>query len=153
MCMFCRSLIQVAQLTWSCSRQSTASARSGCTWCAFAYLPRGCRISDFSFHADAYTRRSYSDRERHPDGWFEVFTVLGSTGNVYTVTIALTPSCDCPDGEKNGTCKHVIFVRLSSFPASGPTASNLTFPFDFHGLSGNAQGLLSLKCTPFEPSD
>lgn len=39
-----------------------------------------------------------SDRERHPDSLYEIFKVLGSTGNVYTITVALTPTCDYPDG-------------------------------------------------------
>lgn len=41
------------------------------------------------------------------------FKVLGSTGNVYTVTIGNFPSCDCPDCIKgNSPCKHIIFVFL-----------------------------------------
>lgn len=41
------------------------------------------------------------------------FNVLGSTGNVYTVTIAKTPSCNCPDFAKRGDlCKHLIFVLV-----------------------------------------
>ncbi|WVQ71666.1 hypothetical protein IAR50_001206 [Cryptococcus sp. DSM 104548] len=41
------------------------------------------------------------------------FKVLGSTGNVYTVTIGSIPDCDCPDFEKgNAPCKHVIFAFL-----------------------------------------
>ncbi|KIR58743.1 hypothetical protein I314_05583 [Cryptococcus bacillisporus CA1873] len=41
------------------------------------------------------------------------FKVLGSTGNVYTVTIGNFPSCDCPDYMKgNSPCKHIIFVFL-----------------------------------------
>ena len=44
----------------------------------------------------------------------EEFKVLGSTGNVYTVTIDRQPRCDCPDWLKNGgdPCKHTLFVFL-----------------------------------------
>lgn len=56
--------------------------------------------------------RPPSDRERHSDGAFEIFKILGSTGNTYTVNITLRPSCDCPNGRKNGTCKHIVFVML-----------------------------------------
>ncbi|OWZ58583.1 hypothetical protein C356_01179 [Cryptococcus neoformans c45] len=43
----------------------------------------------------------------------DYFKVLGSTGNVYTVTIGDFPSCDCPDCIKgNSPCKHIIFVFL-----------------------------------------
>ncbi|ODN84634.1 hypothetical protein L202_00541 [Cryptococcus amylolentus CBS 6039] len=47
------------------------------------------------------------------------FKVLGSTGNVYTVTIGSTPDCDCPDCEKgNSPCKHIIFVFLKVLKVS-----------------------------------
>lgn len=39
------------------------------------------------------------------------FFVLGATGNVYTVTIAATPSCSCPD-RAAAPCKHTLFVFL-----------------------------------------
>ncbi|WOL08216.1 mitogen-activated protein kinase kinase kinase 1 [Canna indica] len=38
------------------------------------------------------------------------FYVLGSTGNVYHVTLAAAPSCTCPD--RAAPCKHVLFVLL-----------------------------------------
>lgn len=40
------------------------------------------------------------------------FTVLGSTGNVYTVTIDAMADCTCPDAAKGNVCKHVLFVML-----------------------------------------
>ncbi|KAM0791383.1 hypothetical protein ACM66B_005848 [Microbotryomycetes sp. NB124-2] len=42
----------------------------------------------------------------------EQFSVLGSTGNVYTVTVDTVPHCTCPDGAKGNYCKHIIFVML-----------------------------------------
>ena len=44
----------------------------------------------------------------------QAFAVLGSTGNVYNVTIGQTPACNCPDYGKKGntSCKHVLFVFL-----------------------------------------
>lgn len=40
-----------------------------------------------------------------------VYSVLGSTANVYTVTIRERPSCTCPDHIKRGDpCKHMLFV-------------------------------------------
>ncbi|KAK4053904.1 hypothetical protein OIO90_003741 [Microbotryomycetes sp. JL221] len=42
----------------------------------------------------------------------EQFSVLGSTGNVYTVTIQQIPECSCPDGLRGNHCKHIIFVFL-----------------------------------------
>lgn len=38
----------------------------------------------------------------------EEFQVLGSVGNVYTVTIDNIPRCSCPDGAKGNTCKHIV---------------------------------------------
>ncbi len=39
-------------------------------------------------------------------------SVLGSTGNVYEVTIQKVPHCSCPDAAKGNLCKHVLFVML-----------------------------------------
>eukprot|EP00985_Skeletonema_marinoi_P032190 scaffold39073_cov186-Skeletonema_marinoi.AAC.4 len=39
-------------------------------------------------------------------------SVLGSTGNVYEVTIAKVPRCSCPDAAKGNLCKHLLFVML-----------------------------------------
>ena len=39
------------------------------------------------------------------------FAVLGSTGNVYTVTLCRLPSCTCVDHlERKSVCKHLLFV-------------------------------------------
>eukprot|EP00986_Skeletonema_menzelii_P016083 scaffold13605_cov145-Skeletonema_menzelii.AAC.13 len=40
------------------------------------------------------------------------FSVLGSTGNVYEVTISKVPYCSCPDAAKGNLCKHLLFVML-----------------------------------------
>ncbi|SGY24324.1 BQ5605_C037g11645 [Microbotryum silenes-dioicae] len=42
----------------------------------------------------------------------EKFSVLGSTGNVYIVTIDSEPACTCPDAQKGNFCKHILFVML-----------------------------------------
>ncbi len=50
----------------------------------------------------------YKEGEKSVD-----FTVLGSTGNVYTVVLGLVPSCTCPDYcRRNDMCKHILFVLL-----------------------------------------
>jgi len=51
-------------------------------------------------------------RERAGTALEEAFKVLGSTGNVYTVTIRNLPTCDCPDAAKGNHCKHLIFVLV-----------------------------------------
>ena len=40
------------------------------------------------------------------------FSVLGSTGNVYEVTVKKVPNCSCPDAAKGNLCKHLLFVML-----------------------------------------
>jgi len=40
------------------------------------------------------------------------YAVLGSTGNVYTITIGTLNECSCPDFAKGNLCKHVIFIML-----------------------------------------
>ncbi|KAJ9119153.1 hypothetical protein QFC22_003644 [Naganishia vaughanmartiniae] len=51
-------------------------------------------------------------RERDLENLRETCSVLGSTGNVYTVEFGQVPSCTCPDYFKGNHCKHIIFVAL-----------------------------------------
>ncbi|KAJ4417070.1 hypothetical protein N0V85_002006 [Neurospora sp. IMI 360204] len=44
------------------------------------------------------------------EGFEEEVEIAGSTGNIYTVTIARQPTCTCPMGEKSEQCKHIIYV-------------------------------------------
>ncbi|KAL2147118.1 hypothetical protein VTI28DRAFT_548 [Corynascus sepedonium] len=41
---------------------------------------------------------------------FETVELTGSTGNIYTVTIARQPTCNCPHALKGNQCKHVVYV-------------------------------------------
>ncbi|KAG5652310.1 hypothetical protein H0H81_005460 [Sphagnurus paluster] len=52
------------------------------------------------------------DRQRVEGELKETFSVLGSTGNVYTVKIDHRPSCNCPDAMKGNHCKHILFIFL-----------------------------------------
>ncbi|OJT07851.1 Mitogen-activated protein kinase kinase kinase 1 [Trametes pubescens] len=52
------------------------------------------------------------DRRRQGTELKEEFSVLGSTGNVYTVVIDKKPSCTCPDASKGNHCKHILFIFL-----------------------------------------
>ena len=53
------------------------------------------------------------------------FHILGSTGNVYLVTIGKVPSCSCPDHEKGNLCKHILFIMLKVMGL--PSNSNLVY--------------------------
>ena len=54
----------------------------------------------------------------------ETLTIAGSTGNLYTVTIARIPICNCPHALKGNQCKHVVYV--GSIHSSLVTLSRLT---------------------------
>ncbi|KAL4068101.1 hypothetical protein J3A83DRAFT_4359910 [Scleroderma citrinum] len=57
------------------------------------------------------------NRRREPNKLREEFSVLGSTGNVYTVMIDKIPSCNCPDASKGNHCKHIVgFYILLQVP-------------------------------------
>jgi hypothetical protein len=36
--------------------------------------------------------------------------LTGSTGNIYTVTVARQPTCTCPHAREGNQCKHVLYV-------------------------------------------
>ena len=40
----------------------------------------------------------------------EDIDLVGSTGNIYTVTIDQVPSCTCPDSQKGNECKHKVYA-------------------------------------------
>jgi len=41
------------------------------------------------------------------------YTVMGSTGNVYNVTIKNSPKCSCPDNKyRYRRCKHIYFILI-----------------------------------------
>ena len=42
----------------------------------------------------------------------ETIDMAGTTGNIYSITIGLVPSCTCPDHQKGNQCKHIIYVGL-----------------------------------------
>ncbi|PFH45786.1 hypothetical protein AMATHDRAFT_157849 [Amanita thiersii Skay4041] len=62
------------------------------------------------------------DRLRTENELSETFSVLGSTGNVYTVVIDKVPRCNCPDALKGNHCKHILFIFLKvlQVPESSP---------------------------------
>jgi hypothetical protein len=55
------------------------------------------------------------------------FVIMGSTGNVYTVSITNTPSCNCPDYVTRGNrCKHIYFVLLRIMKVFNPDIATYT---------------------------
>lgn len=57
---------------------------------------------------------------RDDDGDLEKkFIVMGSTGNLYTVTISYEPDCTCPDHRINKKrCKHIYFILIRVMKSS-----------------------------------
>ena len=41
----------------------------------------------------------------------ETIDMAGTTGNIYSITIAQLPNCTCPDNQKGNQCKHIVYVR------------------------------------------
>jgi Ring finger domain len=40
----------------------------------------------------------------------EDIDIVGSTGNIYTITISHEPTCTCPDSKKGNECKHKVYA-------------------------------------------
>lgn len=51
-------------------------------------------------------------RSRHGQGadLHEDIDIVGTTGNIYTVSVGLVPSCTCPDHQKGNECKHKVYA-------------------------------------------
>lgn len=59
----------------------------------------------------ALTQRFYVlSRTRSQDALEEQVELTGSTGNIYIVTIAHQPTCNCPHGAEGNQCKHQLYV-------------------------------------------
>jgi hypothetical protein len=76
----------------------------------------------------AFTQRlTVLSRERcgSNDAPEEKVIIAGSTGNVYTVSVGLVPSCDCPHAKKGNQCKHIVYVMLRILKAREDVAYQL----------------------------
>ncbi|KAH3399672.1 hypothetical protein KXV40_005157, partial [Aspergillus fumigatus] len=56
-----------------------------------------------------------------------VFTMAGTTGNLYKVVIGKVPSCDCPDGGRGNQCKHIFYVLINALKAPAHLQYQLAF--------------------------
>jgi len=73
-------------------------------------------------HDRAMTQRMFvierqrSGTEACPE---ETVELAGTTGNIYTISISQTPSCNCPHAKKGNQCKHIVYVlcRVLHAPA------------------------------------
>lgn len=62
------------------------------------------RATSQRFFVLSRSRSGFGDAEE------ETVELAGSTGNIYTVTIARQPTCDCPHAKAGNQCKHVLYV-------------------------------------------
>ncbi|EED23698.1 RING finger domain protein (Znf1), putative [Talaromyces stipitatus ATCC 10500] len=53
--------------------------------------------------------------------------IVGTTGNIYTVTITHEPRCTCPDALKGNQCKHIIYVLVNVLKAHDELRYQLAF--------------------------
>ena len=108
------------------SAAGAATAGSGASAAAAGGEKRAARFRSMSAAAAARMERAMTERlylvdqrdasTTSPSGLVtrsHEFTVLGSTGNVYTVAISRTPSCTCVDfTDRSAICKHLLFVYV-----------------------------------------
>ncbi|KAH8697285.1 putative RING finger domain protein [Talaromyces proteolyticus] len=59
----------------------------------------------------------------------EKVDMVGTTGNIYTVTISTTPWCSCPDSSKGNQCKHIVYVLVNVLKARAELQYQLAFLF------------------------
>lgn len=57
----------------------------------------------------------------------EEIDIVGSTGNVYTVTIGHVASCTCPDSRKGNECKHKVYALHTVLKAPRDLVYQLAF--------------------------
>ncbi|TKA47808.1 hypothetical protein B0A49_13467 [Cryomyces minteri] len=57
----------------------------------------------------------------------ETLSIAGTTGNIYTVTIAHVPSCTCPHALKGAQCKHILYALVRVLKAPPTLQYQLAF--------------------------
>jgi hypothetical protein len=85
--------------------------------------------------------RTRTDTEAFPR---EEIDIVGSTGNIYQVSIGLIPSCTCPDHRKGNECKHKVYAMHTVLKAKG----NLVYQRAY--LSSELREIF--RCAPPTPS-
>jgi hypothetical protein len=62
---------------------------------------------------NAVTQKLYFIEEKSVDECSREYKIMGSTGNIYTVTISEALTCTCPDYKlRKVQCKHIYFVLV-----------------------------------------
>ncbi|KAL2355597.1 hypothetical protein BJ546DRAFT_636734 [Cryomyces antarcticus] len=66
-------------------------------------------------------------RSTPPSPPSETLSIAGTTGNIYTVTIAHVPSCTCPHALKGAQCKHILYALVRVLKAPPTLQYQLAF--------------------------
>lgn len=112
---------QAAKAARSTKREETAREREEDARERGAYFRKSCPVAVTTRISRAMNQRLFLLSRSKPEGacgcargttQHTDFSVLGSTGNVYTVKICRQQTCDCPDGQRDSQCKHILFVML-----------------------------------------
>jgi hypothetical protein len=83
----------------------------------------------------------------------ETMSIAGSTGNVYTIKIDRTPTCDCPQGRKAVQCKHILFALVRVLRAPAHLQFQLAFlEPELREIFGKAPSILPIDVTDSETS-
>lgn len=80
---------------------------------SFRYRKKKEARKDRAYNDGIYLIEMMDDDEDEDETPEKKFAVMGSTGNVYTVTISNEPSCTCLDYRINDRrCKHIFFILM-----------------------------------------
>jgi len=111
----------------SSSSDNSRHTSATCSLCTSASTSNTMNSRQMQLRIDrALTQRLYLiDRTANLDN--HTFRVIGSTGNLYTISIGDSVKCDCPDPVQ--ICKHVIFVlcKILRVPSTSPLITQTTF--------------------------
>ncbi|KAF7905288.1 uncharacterized protein EAF01_005809 [Botrytis porri] len=59
--------------------------------------------------------------------WSILYAVLGTSGNVYTVSIRQKPTCNCYEGRRDILCVHIVFILTQYLDLPAPLRHQTTF--------------------------
>ncbi|KAI4129207.1 MAG: hypothetical protein LQ338_002366 [Usnochroma carphineum] len=74
----------------------------------------------------------------------ETVEMVGTTGNIYHVTVSQEPHCTCPDNRKGNQCKHIVYVLHNVLKAPEHLQYQLSF------LSSELREIFAQAPTPVE---
>ena len=74
------------------------------------------------------------------------YVIMGSTGNVYNITITNNPTCTCPDYlTRSSRCKHIFFVLVRIMKVIDPDKKIYT-DNDLNVMFNNIPDITNLLC-------